>query len=163
MITGIQKARRKAFLSMIAVSELRQELMDRTDDGYDVIVGATAEHPLKFRSYDRHPNVTNHTRYGWSTAAGRYQILHRYAVAYTKTLKLPDFGPDSQDRIALQMIKEQHALPCVDRGEIAEAIKRVSNIWASLPGAGYKQNEHKMSTLLEVYDKYFNKYTEGEK
>ena len=39
--------------------------------------------------------------------------------------------------MALQQIKERGALPMIDRGDIRQAIDRCSNIWASLPGAGY--------------------------
>ena len=45
--------------------------------------------------------------------------------------------------MALQQIKERGALPMIDRGDIRQAIDRCSNIWASLPGAGYGQFEHK--------------------
>ena len=45
--------------------------------------------------------------------------------------------------LALQQIKERGALPMIDRGDIRQAIDRCSNIWASLPGAGYGQFEHK--------------------
>ena len=41
--------------------------------------------------------------------------------------------------MALQQIKERGALPMIDRGDIRQAIDRCSNIWASLPGAGYGQ------------------------
>ena len=51
--------------------------------------------------------------------------------------------PKSQDAVALQQIKERGALPMIDRGDIRQAIDRCSNIWASLPGAGYGQFEHK--------------------
>ena len=34
-------------------------------------------------------------------------------------------------------LKERGALPMIDRGDIRQAIDRCSNIWASLPGAGY--------------------------
>ena len=44
----------------------------------------------------------------------------------------------SQDAVALQQIKERGALPMIDRGDIRQAIDRCSNIWASLPGAGYR-------------------------
>ena len=44
--------------------------------------------------------------------------------------------------MALQQIKERGALPMIDRGDIRRAIDRCSNIWASLPGAGYGQFEH---------------------
>ena len=45
--------------------------------------------------------------------------------------------------MALQQIKERGALPMIDRGDIRQAIDRCSNIWASLPGAGYGQFEYK--------------------
>src|SRR5690606_33647408 len=88
-----------------------------------------------------------------STAAGRYQLLRRYYDAYRKTLNLRDFSPLSQDLIALQQIRERGALPLIKAGKIAEAIARVRNIWASLPGAGYGQHEQKLERLLEVYRK----------
>ena len=62
--------------------------------------------------------------------------------AYRKQLGLKDFSPKSQDAVALQQIKERGALPMIDRGDIRQAIDRCSNIWASLPGAGYGQFEH---------------------
>ena len=39
------------------------------------------------------------------------------------------------------------ALPMIDRGDIRQAIDRY-NIWASLPGAGYGQFEHKADSLI---------------
>ena len=41
------------------------------------------------------------------------------------------------------------ALPMIDRGDIRQAIDRCSNIWASLPGAGYGQFEHKAAAWLQ--------------
>ena len=55
---------------------------------------------------------------------------------------------ESQDAVALQQIKERGALPMIDRGDIRQAIDRCSNIWASLPGAGYGQFEHKADSLI---------------
>ena len=37
----------------------------------------------------------------------------------------------------------------IDRGDIRQAIDRCSNIWASLPGAGYGQFEHKADSLIQ--------------
>ena len=56
---------------------------------------------------------------------------------------------ESQDAVALQQIKERGALPMIDRGDIRQAIDRCSNIWASLPGAGYGQFEHKLTAWLQ--------------
>ena len=38
-----------------------------------------------------------------------------------------------------------------DRGDIRQAIDRCSNIWASLPGAGYGQFEHKADSLIAKF------------
>ena len=69
--------------------------------------------------------------------------------AHRKQLGLKDF-PKSQDAVALQQIKERGAL-AIDRGDIRQAIDRCSNIWASLPGAGYGQFEHKADSLIAKF------------
>ncbi|WP_313642315.1 glycoside hydrolase family 104 protein [Stenotrophomonas sp.] len=139
----------RAFLDMLAWSEGtdngRQPTRDR---GYDVIVGGQL-----FRGYADHPRVLvdlPKLRIQ-STAAGRYQLLRRYYDAYRKTLNLRDFSPLSQDLIALQQIRERGALRLIQAGKITEAIAKVRNIWASLPGAGYGQHEQKLDRLLDVY------------
>lgn len=137
---------RRAFLSMIAVSE---GTAGKGDNGYNVLVGGAL-----FSSYADHPRIVVRLSSRLkSTAAGRYQILARYFDAYRHLLKLPDFSPTSQDAIALQMIQEQHALTDVDAGKIPEAIIKCKNIWASFPGAGYGQHEQAMSKLLAAYQK----------
>jgi len=138
-----------AFLDMIAISEIGTALLNRTANGYNVLVGATASRPLTFDSYATHPNIYN-KRHN-STAAGRYQLLHRYYVAYAKSLNLPDFSPRSQDAIALQQIKECRAVPDIEAGRIHDAIAKCAHIWASLPGAGYGQHENKADTLVVAY------------
>ena len=52
--------------------------------------------------------------------------------------------------MALQQIKERGALPMIDRGDIRQAIDQ-ANIWASLPGAGYGQFEHKADSLIAKF------------
>ena len=39
----------------------------------------------------------------------------------------------------------------IDRGDIRQAIDRCSNIWASLPGAGYGQFEHGADSLITKF------------
>ena len=41
----------------------------------------------------------------------------------------------------------------IDRGDIRQAIDRCSNIWASLPGAGYGQFEHKADSLIAKFQR----------
>lgn len=95
--------------------------------------------------------VTVNTKGLKSTAAGRYQQLQRYWPHYRDLLKLPDFSPVSQDKLALHLVKERNALPDVHAGRIQSAISRCRNIWASLPGAGYGQHERKLDDLLAHY------------
>ena len=51
----------------------------------------------------------------------------------------------------MQQIKERGALPMIDRGDIRQAIDRCSNIWASLPGAGYGQFEQAFYSLIAKF------------
>ncbi|MBZ7124642.1 glycoside hydrolase family 24 protein [Klebsiella grimontii] len=139
---------RKAFLDMLAWSEGTDKPGQPTKNrGYDVIVGGSL-----FSSYADHPRklVTLNPKLK-STAAGRYQLLARWWDAYRKQLGLKDFSPASQDAVALQQIKERGALPLIDSGQVRQAIDRCSNIWASLPGAGYGQFEHKADNLIAKF------------
>lgn len=142
---------RVAFLDTVAVSEIGAALLAKSDDGYNVLVGSTASRPLLFSSYVSHPNVLNRQIRVPSTAAGRYQILTRWWRIYQAQMKLPDFGPESQDRYALQQLREHGALPVIDAGQFREAVAKVSNVWASLPGAGYGQHENDIEHLLAGY------------
>lgn len=136
-----------AFCDMLAVSEIGAKRLAESDDGYNVLVGGGL-----FHSYADHPRQRILVRPGlWSTAAGRYQLLSRYFDPYKALLGLTDFGPEAQDAIAIQQIKESKAYRYILEGNIAEAIDRCKHIWASLPGAGYGQHENKLSALLAAY------------
>lgn len=140
---------RCAFLDMLAVSEIGGPLLAASDDGYNVLVGSTAQKPLLFSSYADHPDVYNASLN--STAAGRYQILIKWWRIYKRQLRLPDFSPLSQDRYALQQLRERGALPLIDAGQFAQAVATVANVWASLPGAGYGQHENQIEHLQAAY------------
>lgn len=142
----------KAFLDTIAYSELGLPLIRVSDNGYNVIVGSTAKNPILFNSYNDHPRKLVQLRPGLaSTAAGRYQLLAKYFDAYKKLLNLKDFSKASQDIIAIQQIKERNALSLIESGKFEDAVTKVSNIWASLPGAGYGQHENSMQYLKLYY------------
>ncbi len=141
-----------AFLDTIAWSE---GTAGKGDDGYNKLVDGL-DSPVFFSSYTNHPNilVTVNRKGLKSTAAGRYQFLFRHWGHYKAMLCLPDFGPVSQDKWAIQLIKERTAFGDVIRGDIKTAIRKCSNIWASLPGAGYGQPEHSMDNLIAKYISY---------
>lgn len=139
---------RKAFLDMIAFSEGTTRV-EGSDDGYNVLVGGTL-----FDNYVDHPRKVVYLNSKLkSTAAGRYQLLSRYYDAYKRLLNLSNFCPANQDQIALQQIKERRALEDIDNGNIKDAIKKCSNIWASFPGNSYGQRQEKIDVLLSMYEK----------
>lgn len=133
-----------AFLDMLAASEGTAGL---GDDGYNVIVGRDL-----FTGYADHPRKLVRIRAGLSsTAAGRYQLLQRYFDHYKKLLNLDDFSPESQDKIAIQQIREFNGLPLIEAGDFEQAVTKLAPLWASLPGAGYGQHENKISKLIAAY------------
>jgi muramidase (phage lysozyme) len=143
---------RTNFLTTIGYSEGTIQIPN-SDNGYRVIVGSTIMRPFLMDGYHDHPRIKVRLRKLGinSTAAGRYQILERYYDAYKKLLRLNDFGPAAQDKIALQMIKECHALDDIDAGRISVALVKCNDKWASLPGADYGQHENKLADLLTFY------------
>ena len=149
-----------AFLGMIAWSELGPEILEQSDNGYDVLVGSTPDDVHLFDSYADHPHklvtLTIKAKDGTpmqvqSTAAGRYQILGRYADVYRMHLGLPDFGPESQDLIAIQMIRECRALGVIEAGDFDKAVALCASRWASLPKAGYGQHEQQIGDLRAAF------------
>lgn len=155
------------FLDMVATAEGTSTSRYTKDDGYDIVV-AGVNSPRVFTDYSKHPNVLVTVREAVrspvtgvvtkealkSTAAGRYQVLSRYATAYTALLKLPDFGPLSQDLIAIRQIREQGAIADIESGNIVEAIRKVANIWASLPGNDYGQRGAHSPQVADLLDAF---------
>lgn len=148
-----------AFLDMLAWSEGTSTSPATKDQGYDVIVTGADRRPETFSDYSVHPFAAGrkskaiNSKGLTSNASGRYQFMLKDYAHYRALLKLPDFGPLSQDRWAIQLIRERRALQLIQSGRIAEAVAKVRNIWASLPGAGYGQPEHSLADLLVVYRK----------
>lgn len=138
-----------AFLDMLAWSE-GTSTVKASDDGYNVIVGGAlftdyADHPRRFVPLPRY-NIT-------SSAAGRYQFLARTWDAIVRNYGFRGrFIPEAQDLAAIKLLIECGAYRLIQQGRIAEAVTKAAPIWASLPGAGYGQREHKLAALLEIYE-----------
>jgi len=132
-----------AFLQTIRVSEGTSG-----SDGYSVLVGGG-----HFDSFADHPRVLVYLpnlRIN-SSAAGAYQILRRTWDGVAAKLGLPDFSPTSQDRAAVELIRQRGALADVRAGRFAAAVEKCKKEWASLPGAGYGQRENSLATLQGAY------------
>lgn len=149
-----------AFLDTIANSELGAGLQNAdTDDGYSVIVGSIPSRAILCSSYARHPRIEVHTPFGWSDAAGRYQVMAATPRRIrtdtwdwaSHTAGVTDFTPESQDRVCIELIFHRGALDLVKAGHIADALAKCRQEWASLPGAGYGQRENDREKLIAIY------------
>ena len=158
----------KRFLDLIAWSEGTSTNRLTKCGGYDVVVTGP-QGPEIFSDFSNHPFAQGrsaklirpaHDGVGalYSTASGRYQLLLRYWRAYQGMLHLPDFSPASQDAVALRQIHEQGADSAIEAGDIEDAIFKVANIWASLPGNDYHQGGNKLRALVAIYKTAQAKY-----
>lgn len=151
----------RAFLFAIRVGEGTADPL-----GYRRLVGGG-----EFDSFADHPKALGWS--GWvftnpatgkrdiSTAAGAYQIVFQGSNParpqwpyYRGILGLPDFSPDSQDRFAINFLRESGAYNSILRGDFTDAVNRAASRWASLPGAGYGQREEKLASVAQYYRNY---------
>ena len=103
--------------------------------GYGTQVGNT-----QIADLSAHPRQTTVvTADGPSSAAGRYQFVKGTWDDQAKKHGLADFGPVSQDKAAVGLIKENGAYDDVVAGNYGSAINKLGGIWASLPSSPYKQ------------------------
>ena len=139
---------RKAFLDMLAWSEGTDNGRQKTrNHGYDVIVGGElftdySDHPRKLVTLNPKPQI-NRRR----TLPASFPLVGCLPQAAWPERLLSE----KSGRCGIAQIKERGALPMIDRGDIRRAIDRCSNIWASLPGAGYGQFEHKADSLIAKF------------
>jgi len=152
-IEAIQSIEVKAFLDTIAWAEIGTA----DASGYQTLVFGK-----QFQDFSNRPKTkqcaTVNGRKICSTAAGRYQILYETWNDLATKLGLNDFSPDSQDTAAIALIDEKGALEDVEDGRFEEAVSKVSNIWASLPGNNYNQNPKSIEELRDVYDQFIEFY-----
>lgn len=144
-------------LDLIAWSEGTSTSAVTKNNGYDVNVsgvnGPSIFTNYAFHPFEAQPPITVRlVPLLKSTAAGRYQLLCRYYLAYKTQLNLPDFSPLSQDLIAIQQMKEKHAVALLQSNSIQEAIESLAPVWASLPGNNYGQGGHSMQQLLAKWE-----------
>lgn len=155
----------QAFMKTIRFSEGTLNHPLTVNDGYDVIVTGIDGKPeillISAIILCQGPSGESFNKAGQrSTASGGYQQLYKYWPTYKEQLGLKDFSPESQDRLCLQLLKEQRAIADIEAGHIRRAIAKCANIWASFPGAGYGQREHKVEVLIEAYKNFGGKVAE---
>lgn len=86
-----------------------------------------------------------------STAAGRYQINCPTWKRLCTRLNVHNFFPQTQDDMAVELIKEAGALQPINVGDIDTAIHLCSHLWASLSYSDAGQNPKSLDALLLDY------------
>jgi muramidase (phage lysozyme) len=134
-------------------------------NGYRTLFGGSL-----FDSFADHPRIAKRFRHKtrgwlWTSAAGAYQAMAVSPIPgggstgvntwdrMKKKLGLPDFSPASQDAFALGLIRDAGALPDVRAGRFAQAVDKVREIWASLPGSTHGQPQKGMPELVAVFQR----------
>ena len=153
VLDGVAGKNTMAFLDAITVGEIGAALLAQSDDGYNILVGSTPNAPRICQNYSAHPNVrTWLPKLGvWSTAAGRYQIIHPTWVGVAAHLGLKDFSPVSQDLAAIELIRQRGALADVRAGRFADAVQKCRLEWASFPASPAGQPTVALSALQDRY------------
>ena len=135
---------RKAFLDMLAWSEGTDNGRQKTrNHGYDVIVGGElfTDYSSLLQTCHAKPNSINRRR----TLPASFRWWDAYRKQRPERLLSEKSG-----RCGIAADQGAGALPMIDRGDIRQAIDRCSNIWASLPGAGWSF-EHKADSLIAKF------------
>lgn len=150
----LKMPRVKAFLDTISFAEGTYY-----KNGYKIMYGYKtfndfSDHPRSVISAKSNNQALN------SSAAGRYQILEKTWDEFSSLMKLRDFSPESQDKVAVALLRDMGALTDVREGRFEHAIKHLPEIWPSLPGSKYRQKVVPLRILKPFYLsrlKYHNK------
>ena len=139
---------RKAFLDMLKVGRIFDNDAENRKRGYDVIVGGEL-----FTDYSDQSPQTCHAKPKTQINRRRTLPASFPAGGMPTASSLP--GKTSLRKVRTlwhcSRLRSVALLPMIDRADIRQAIDRCSNIWASLPGAGYGQFEHKADSLIAKF------------
>ncbi|WP_426111322.1 paar repeat-containing protein [Massilia sp. PWRC2] len=122
---ALKNANAQAFLKAIA---------DAEGGDYDFKYGAVKgrrNDPWRFTDYSTHPGPGSG---GVTTAAGMYQITKATWEDHgERRMGLTDFTPETQDLIAVSILRGSGAIEKIKAGDIQSGVAEASHQWASLP------------------------------
>jgi YD repeat-containing protein len=116
----------------------------------------TPQSPLTLPDLSKYPNIM--VKYGRgkrdnSSAVGRYQFLRAdFLRAWKKFGPVPDFGPDSQNLVAVEDMMIVGMIDPLLQGDAKTAIMKGNGEWSSLPGSPNGQGTVKLDKTLERYN-----------
>lgn len=120
----VKNANVKAFIGAIATAE---------GGDYNLKYGGVRgkkNDQWQFSDYGTHPGAGAD---GKTTAAGMYQINKSTWKEMGDKMGLSDFSPDTQDLLAVEILRTIHVIDSIVAGDIISALKSASRRWAALP------------------------------
>ncbi|PYT01445.1 MAG: hypothetical protein DMF63_00930 [Acidobacteria bacterium] len=164
-LSGPLDCKIKAFLDAVAWAE---GVADHPNSGYGTVAygrvtgsrsnpadlrGKTfsGSNPLVISDLSKHPNIKvkfRQKRPNITTAAGRYQFLNRT----WKSLNLPDFNPENQDKGAAILLDRRGGLEPLMNGDLEGAVDKARLEWASLPRSPYGQGTRSFAAFKKVFE-----------
>jgi muramidase (phage lysozyme) len=144
----LQSANVRAFLKAIAEAE---------GGGYDFRYGAVRgkrNDPWRFTDFSTHPGPG---RGGCVTAAGMYQETRATWREMAAKMGLDDFSPETQDLVAVEILRTIGVLDDIERGDLAAALDKASHRWSSLPQGKGRPGRYppQPSVAFEVFETHF--------
>lgn len=138
----------QAFLKAIAEAE---------GGGYDFRYGAVRgrrNDPWRFTDFSTHPGPG---RGGSVTAAGMYQETRPTWREMSAKMGLADFSPDTQDLVAVEILRSIGAADDIVRGDLTAALDKASHRWSSLPRGKGRPGRYppQPSIAFEAFEGHF--------
>jgi muramidase (phage lysozyme) len=99
----------------------------------------------------QHPNRKITAGGYTSTAAGRYQFLHRTWIEIKNRLGLPDFTAVNQDIAALDLINQRGQLGKLLNGDFEGMMRGLGCAWAALPFSGCGQPQRSLTATMNYF------------
>jgi muramidase (phage lysozyme) len=127
-------AENREYLKNQNIQAFLKAIVDAEGGGYDFKYGAVKgkrNDPWRFNDYSTHPGPGVG---GVTTAAGKYQINRATWQDHAEhRMGLTDFTPETQDLIAVSMLRGLGVIENIKGGDIEGALSQASKQWAALP------------------------------
>lgn len=150
-------AENQKYLQDVNIQAFLKAIAEAEGGGYDFKYGAIRgrkNDPWRFTDYSTHPGAGFG---GKTTAAGMYQENIETWREMGGSMGLSDFTPETQDLIAVEILRVIKVIENIKSGDISAALDKASHRWSALPQgkgkAGYYPKQPSVS-----FDKFQSDY-----
>lgn len=154
-----KQAKNKKALALANVKAFLDTIAEAEGGDYDLKFGGVKgkkNDKWRITDYSTHPGAGSD---GKTTAAGRYQINKgTWKESGVAAMGLTDFSADTQDLIAVEILRAAHALDAVIDGDIPKALGVASYRWAALPQGPGQGGRYPGQPYME-YDTFISRHT----